>query len=122
MRAQSLRVLARFSVSAIRSAAARRWRRQSGASRKEVSVGRDTFQVWDGEEPIAEGVAGWTRGRTVGVALGVALASAVVALLVIGLLRPDQQFTIPGELHFLTVFLNTVFLCAAVEVRTTVPV
>ncbi len=48
----------------------------------------------DPGEPVTDSASGWTRGRIVGVGLGVAVAVAVVGLLVVGLVRPDQEFTI----------------------------
>jgi cytochrome c biogenesis protein CcmG/thiol:disulfide interchange protein DsbE len=37
---------------------------------------------------------GWSRGQRFGIGVGVFLAATIVALLIIGLVKPDQQFTI----------------------------
>lgn len=46
------------------------------------------------DESVIENASGWTRGRVVGVSLGTLLALVVVGLLVVGLVKPDQEFTI----------------------------
>ena len=41
-----------------------------------------------------DGTGGWSRGRVIGIGLGALLAASIVALLIIGLFKPDQEFTI----------------------------
>lgn len=44
--------------------------------------------------PAGDETAGWSRGRVIGISLGALVAASIVALLIIGLVKPDQEFTI----------------------------
>ena len=48
----------------------------------------------DETDPKPIETVGWSRGRVIGISLGASLAAAIVALLIIGLVKPDQEFTI----------------------------
>lgn len=52
----------------------------------------------DVEDPVAEASSGWTRGRIAGLSVGVALALVVVGLLVVGLVKPDQEFSLDRKI------------------------
>lgn len=46
------------------------------------------------QRPVEAETAGWSRGQRIGVILGVLVSAGIVALLIVGLARPDQEFSI----------------------------